>query len=140
MAKNVLRISDDDEFDFLLIAIVCQQKDYRLCHELNKHLELNLVREKDYEIMNNKRMKTSSFSFFRYENADKDRFYIFSNKGKDDFLLPEQRSIDYLMMVKENFKRIKPQQFINEIKKIPVVLGAYLLETEKLKSKENLVF
>jgi hypothetical protein len=140
MAKTVLRITNDNEFDFLLIGIVCQQKDYRLCHELNQHLELNLTREKDFEIMNNKRMKTSAFSFFQYENEDSDVFYVFSNKGKDDLLIPEQRSIDYLLMIKENFKRINEQELIHAIKKIPIVLGAYSLEPKKLKSKGNLVF
>ena len=140
MAKKILRFTDSDDYDFYLIGIVCQQKDYRLCHELNRHLELDLTRGNDFEIMNNKRMKTSVFSFFQYLNGDDDVFYIFSNKGKDDFLIPEQKSIDYLMIVKENFKRIDEQEFINTIKKIPIVLGAYSLEVKKLKSKGNLVF
>src|SRR5436190_4594828 len=33
MAKTVLKIDDEDQFDFILIGIVCHHKDYRLCHE-----------------------------------------------------------------------------------------------------------
>jgi hypothetical protein len=140
MAKTVLKLTDDDEFDFLLLGIVCQQKDYRLCHELNRQLELNLKRDSDFEIRNTKRMKTSSFPFFQYSNKDGDVYYIFSNKGKDDFLVPEHRNVDYLLMIKENFKRIDEQELADEIKKIPIVLGAYPLEVQKLKSKGNLIF
>ena len=140
MAKTVLRISNDDEYDFLLIGIVCQQKDYRLCHELNHRLHLDLKRQKDYEIMNNKRMKTSAFPFFQYANKDKDVYNVFANKGKDDFLIPEQRSIDFLLLIKENFRRLIEQELINAIKEIPIVLGAYSIEVKKLKSKENLIF
>jgi hypothetical protein len=140
MAKTVLRITNDDEFDFLLIGIVCQQKDYRLCHELNHCFQLELKRQKDYEIMNNKRMKTSAFPFFQYANKDKDIYCVFSNRGKDDFLIPEQRSIDFLLLIKENFRRINESGLINTIKEIPIVLGAYSIEVKKLKSKENLIF
>jgi hypothetical protein len=140
VAKTILKFSNEDEFDFLLVGIVCQQKDFRLCHELNRQLALDLKRKEDFEIRNTKRMKNSVFSFFQYENKDADIYYIFSNKGKDDFLLPEHRNVDYLMMIKENFKRIKEQYLIDEIKKIPSVLGAYALEVKKLKSKGNLIF
>jgi hypothetical protein len=140
MGKTILKFTNDDELDFLLIGIVCQQKDYRLCHELNKNLEVNLKREINFEIRNTKRMKTSAFSFFQYENMDGDIYYVFSNKGNDDFLLPEHRNVDYLLMIKENFKRIHEQELTGQIKKIPMVLGAYALEVQKLKSKGNLVF
>jgi hypothetical protein len=70
MAKTVLKLTDDDEFDFLLLGIVCQQKDYRLCHELNRQVHLNLKRMDDFEIRNTKRMKNSVFSFFQFENKD----------------------------------------------------------------------
>ena len=60
MAKTVLKFDTEEEFDFLLIGIVCQHKDYRLCHELNQKLELNLVREKDYEVNISRRCPPSS--------------------------------------------------------------------------------
>jgi hypothetical protein len=140
MAKTVLKLKDDDEYDFVLVGIVCQQKDYRLCHELNKELELELKRVEDFEIQNARRSNKSLFSFFQYENKDADVFYVFSNKGKDDFLLPEHRNVDYLLMIKENFKRLNETQLLGNIKKISIVLGAYGLEVKKLKSKGNLVF
>jgi hypothetical protein len=140
MAKTFLKIDGDEQYDFLLIGIVCQHKDYRLCHELNTRLALNLERGTDFEIQNNKRMKSAAFPFFEYMNEDGDIYYVFANKGKDDWLIPEQRSIDYFLMIKENFKRINEQELANEIKEIPIVLGVYPMEIRKLKSKDNLVF
>src|SRR5215218_5661981 len=72
MAKTILKFDPDEEVDFLLIGIVCQHKDYRLCHELNLRLELNLVREKDYEVSIAKRMNPAMFSFFKFENDEQD--------------------------------------------------------------------
>ena len=136
MAKTILKFDTDEEFDFLLIGIVCQHKDYRLCHELNRKLEINLVREKDYEVNIAKRMNPALFSFFKYENDEQDFFYIFENKGKHSLLIPEQKQIDFFLMIKECFQRHLLTDLVNSIKQIPIVLGAYPIDPRSLKSRE----
>ncbi|CAN5554830.1 hypothetical protein BH11BAC1_BH11BAC1_15550 [soil metagenome] len=136
MAKIILKVDTDEEFDFLLIGIVCQHKDYRLCHELNQKLELNLVREKDYEVRIAKRMNPALFSFFKFENDEQDLFYVFENKGKHSLLIPEQKQIDFFLMIKESFQRHDMTEMVNSIKQIPVVLGAYPIDPLSLKSRE----
>ncbi len=136
MAKNILKFDTDEEFDFLLIGIVCQHKDYRLCHELNRKLEINLVREKDYEVNIAKRMNPALFSFFKFENDEQDLFYVFENKGKHALLIPEQKQIDFFLMIKESFQRHNITEHVNAIKQISVVLGAYAIDPRTLKSRE----
>jgi hypothetical protein len=136
MAKTILKFDPDEEFDFLLIGIVCQHKDYRLCHELNRKLELDLVREKDYEVSIAKRMNPAMFSFFKFENDEQDLFYVFENKGKHALLVPEQKQIDFFLMIKECFKRHDINDIVSAIKQIPVVLGAYPIEVRTLKSRD----
>ena len=125
-----------EEFDFLLIGIVCQHKDYRLCHELNRKLELNLVREKDYEVTISKRMHPALFSFFKFENEEQDLYYVFENKGQHSLLIQEQKQIDYFLMIRESFQRQNISELVNTIKQIPVVLGAYAIDPRSLKSRE----
>src|SRR5215217_3899296 len=136
MAKTVLKFDSDEEFDFLLIGIVCQHKDYRLCHELNQKLGLKLVREKDYEVSIAKRMNPALFSFFKFENDEQDLFYVFENKGKHALLIPEQKQIDFFLMIKECFQRHNITELVNSVKQIPVVLGAYPIDPLTLKSRE----
>jgi hypothetical protein len=136
MAKTILKFDAEEEFDFLLIGIVCQHKDYRLCYELNRKLELNLIREKDYEVNISRRMNPALFSFFKFENDEQDMFYVFENKGKHALLVPEQKQIDYFLMIKECFKRHNIIDVVNTIKQIPVVLGAYPIEARTLKSRD----
>jgi len=136
MAKTILKFDTDEEFDFLLIGIVCQHKDYRLCHELNQKLELKLTREKDYEVSIAKRMNPALFSFFKFENDEQDLFYVFENKGKHALLIPEQKQIDFFLMIKECFRRHNITELVNSIKQIPVVLGAYPIDPLTLKSRE----
>ena len=136
MAKTILKFDADEEFDFLLIGIVCQHKDYRLCHELNRKLELDLIREKDYEVSIAKRMHPAMFSFFKFENDEQDLFYVFENKGKHALLVPEQKQIDFFLMIKECFRRHDINDIVSTIKQIPVVLGAYPIEVRTLKSRD----
>jgi hypothetical protein len=140
MAKTVLKFDSDDAFDFLLVGIICHQKDYRLCHELNRKLSLELARQDDYELRTPKRMNPAKFAQFKYKNEDDDVYYIFSNKGKDDLLIPEQHQVDYFMMIQENFKRIEMPDLINDIRNINFVLGAYPIDVKILKSKEHFLF
>lgn len=136
MAKTILKFDTDEEFEFLLVGIVCQHKDYRLCHELNRKLDINLVREKDYEVNISKRMNPALFSFFKFENEEQDLFYVFENKGKHSILIPEQKQIDFFLMIKESFQRQNITELVNAIKQIPVVLGAYSIDPRTLKSRD----
>jgi len=136
MTKTVLKFDTDEEFDFILIGILCQHKDYRLCHELNQALKLNLVREKDYEVSMVKRMNPALFSFFKFENDDQDLYYVFENKGPHAMLVPEQKQIDFFLMIKENFQRLQLADLLGQVKQIPIVLGAYAIDVRTLKSRD----
>lgn len=136
MAKTVLRFDTDEEFDFILIGILCQHRDYRLCHELNRQLEISLVRENDYEVNIAKRMNPALFSFFKFENEEQDKYYVFENKGMHSLLIPEQKKIDFFLMIRESFRRKNITELVTTIKQIPIILGAYSIDPLTLKSRE----
>ncbi len=140
MAKTILKLDDDDQFDFMLVGVICQHKDYRLCHELNTAFKTELARENDLEIFNGKRMEKVSFSFYRYKTDEEDRYYLISNKSKQGFLIPEQKQIDYFLLIRENVKRIDEAGFVNRLKDLKVVLGVFKFDPKKLKSRDNLLF
>lgn len=140
MAKTVLKFDDDDQFDFILIGIVCQHKDYRLCHELNTTLDIVLKREEDYDIFNGKRMEQVSFSFYEYLTDEDDQYYLLSNKGKLGWLIPEQKQIDYFFIIRENVTRINQSELINRLKEVTIILGTFKMDPKNLKSRENLLF
>ncbi len=140
MSKTVLKIDDGDQFDFMLIGIACQHKDYRLCHELNTTLNLGLRRENDYEIFNGKRMEQISFSFYQYLTEEDDHYYLLANKGRQGLLIPEQKQIDYFFLIRENVKRINQPELINRLKELKIILGTFKMDPKNLKSRENLLF
>jgi transcription initiation factor IIF auxiliary subunit len=140
ITKNYISLTDEQKFDFILIGILCEKKDYRISMELNKKLEINLSKEDEYTVFNSKRMEDKSFSFYEYTTEEDDRFNLISNKSQKGFLLPELNQIDYLFVVRLSRMALEENEIINAIKEIPIVLGAYKLEASQLKSGENLVF
>ena len=140
MAKTFIKLNEGVSFDFFLFGIICQHKDYRLCRELNRKLNLEMKREEDLDVFSSKRMENQSFSFFQFNNEEEDQFNLLANKSSKGLLLPEQKQMDYLFLVRPGRTKVDDQVIFDLLKEIPIVLGVYRLEAAKLKSKENLVF
>jgi hypothetical protein len=107
---------------------------------INKKLELNLSKQDEFTVFNNKRMEDQSFSFYEYINEEEDRYNLISNKSLKGFLIPEQNQIDFLFIMRLIRMRQDEQEVLMALKEIPIILGAYKLDAVKLKSRENLVF
>jgi len=140
MARKILRAGSQDDFDFKLIGIVSQQREYRLCHFLNKQLGLHLRRSSDYEVMRPQNRQVLAFALYKYEPDDAPHYYLFSNKSDGGFLVPEHRHIDYFLMVKAYQHAVQEDTLMEDIKRIPLVLGAYGVQAESLRARENLIF
>ncbi|MGI8893529.1 MAG: IPExxxVDY family protein [Bacteroidia bacterium] len=138
MSRIVLEVAYD--YDFLLIGLVSHTKDYRLCYELNKKFDFDLQKRDNLEILINKRKETSVYSFYEYQNEDGDGFYLIGNKGSRSFLIPEQKQLDYFLVIKQLSDLIDEKNLIKDLKTIPLLLGAFSIDPKGLKSKENLIF
>ncbi len=145
----------DLEDDYLLIGIHSTEEDYRLAYLINKHLNTNFVRCKqslDFKDSN------IEFPLFEYKNEKTYiNYYIINNKhlhvvnekfdnglfGGDystiSYLLPEKKKVDYLLKVEgcnENFI----VNLVENLNKINKIITSYPIETNTLKSKNNLIF
>lgn len=140
MKKVVLRIDENEQYGFVLIGIVCQHRDYRLCREINLALDISLARDNDFEVFTKKRMEAMTFTRFSFTNEEEDEYYMLANKGDGGMLLPEQKQIDYFLLIRPGRNEIDPGNLLPELKKVPMILGAYAFEPKELKSRENLLF
>jgi hypothetical protein len=140
MAKTVIKFTNEDDYDFILIGLACQHRDYRLCHELNKTLGISMMKKDDYTVFNNKRMEDHAFSFYEFTNEEGDRYNLISNRCPKGVLLPEQKALDYLFLIRPDKTRIDESELLQKLKNIRILLGVYKLEVLKLKSKDNLLF
>lgn len=130
----------EDHFSGALWGIVSQVKEYQLSWHLNKVLGFALKRTDDVEIIHKKKNKTSLFSFYRYENElDKWQVFVLSNKHQGDYLVPEAKQVDYLLMVKGELSKEQEERIFTKVREIHIVQMMVKLNYESLKSKSNLL-
>lgn len=137
MSKFTLNIEED--YDFSLIGISCHAKDYKLCHEFNKLLEIDFVRKEDLDIDS----KKTQGNYSLYEYIDGDNFvnyYLISNRSNKGVLIPEHKSIDYFLLLKGATNNDIMENIIKKTSTLQIVLTAYKIDVDTLKSKQNLIF
>ncbi|MGB0887227.1 MAG: IPExxxVDY family protein [Vicingaceae bacterium] len=137
MSKMVLTLEED--YDFSLIGISCHTKDYRLCWEINKSLSIDLFRSSDFEI--NKKNETSTYSFYEcIDEVNYLEYYLISNRSNTGFLIPEQKSVDFFLMLKGNVSNNLTTNIITKLNALALILTTFEINPNSLKSKQNLLF
>ncbi len=137
MPKLTLALEED--FDFTLIGISCHSKDYRLGYEFNKRMGFKFSRENDLEL----RIKgeISSYAFFNY--FDKENYIeysLISNKSNLGKLVPEEKLSDYFLIAKGEVSTRIQKELLLKVNEIQLILTAYFIDVNQLKSKRNLIF
>ncbi len=138
MARKVLSVQYD--YNFALFGIISQNKDYRLCYEINKALSITLQKTHNLLVSLPKQKSNNEFPMYYFENDTGTQFFLVNNKNEKGALLPEQKVIDYLLIIKGPCPEDVKKQYEKGLKKIQIVLGIYELKPETLKSKDNLLF
>jgi hypothetical protein len=137
MTKLLLNI--EEEYDFYLIGISCHSKDYRLCWEMNKLLNIDLARTEDLDL----NVKTSVGNFSFYEFIDEENYidyYLIANRSTKGLLIPEQKNTDFLFMIKGDPYDSVLEDISEKISSLEIVLTSYIINVDSLKSKQNLLF
>jgi hypothetical protein len=163
MAIHKLDLGEFDEIDYHLIAIHTSLEDYRLAYFINQKLPINLGKNKN-EIQINIKEGETKFSRFYYHDVEKGiSWNLIQNKNeviqqKNDtrqnnlfsninmevstkvYLLPEFKKADYFLKIEnleDDLNVTHIQALLNTIDNIST---AYTIETNKIKSKNNLIF
>jgi hypothetical protein len=56
------------------------------------------------------------------------------------YLLPEYKKVDFFLKISSDFEMIPLRKLIASINEIKQVISAYVVDTEDVKSKSNLIF
>lgn len=147
----------EDSFD--LIALHTSLEDFALGYALNIALKSNFKRRRrDLDISGR-----VTIPIFEWKDDLKDRYWtFFTNKGvsqdmgaenglfKEELsyrkhpMLLEYREVDYFLKIEQdgsdNYRQTENENTIAKLLTISKVITAYTVETQKLKSKNNLIF
>ncbi|MGV3507868.1 MAG: IPExxxVDY family protein [Sphingobacteriaceae bacterium] len=136
---NRLTLKYELDLDFVLIAITSQLKDYMLCFKLNRQLNINFYKIDELIIENNSGEQFFSMYYYQIPETETD-FYLLANKGGSGYLIPEMKTVDYFILIRNYISEEEITELINGINKLPEVLVAIEVDPKRLKSKENLIF
>ena len=129
------------DLDFVLLAITAPLKDYRLCFKINKQLNFDFSRKDELELIFNSASDPVYYSRYLYLHPQTDtEFNLIANKGTGGLLIPEMKTVDFFVLIRNYIDEDELKSFISALNKIPEVQVAVEVDPKKLKSKENLIF
>jgi hypothetical protein len=148
MAIHKLDIGEFDEIDYNLIAIHTSLEDFRLAYFINQKMPINLSKSKD-EVQIKIKEGETHFSRFYYKNEvsqqKKDTIQnLFSNITMEIktkvFLLPEFKKADYFLKIENIDDTIDVSKIKIILNTIDSISAVYIVDTNQIKSKNNLIF
>lgn len=141
MKKKTHKLNLQQDFDFLLIGIASHENDYRLSWALNEELSALLVKSENLIVQSKHSPQNQSFSQYIFDDSSHLRFFrLISNRCSDGFLLEEHTKIDYVLVVSGETNEELRDNLLKSIKQIPIVISAFSIDVNTLKSKHKLIF
>ena len=162
MAIHKLNFGEFDEIDYSLIAIHTTLEDYRLAYFINQRLHVNLNKSiKEIQITDKE--GEVHFSRFHYyekkkevswdliQNIDEviqqkkgDSQSLFSNfeieVAKKVYMIPEFKKVNYFLKIENSEDNTNLIEIQSELNSIDQIATNYIVDINKIKSKNNLIF
>jgi hypothetical protein len=162
MAIHKLDLGEFDEIDYCLIAIHTSLEDYRLAYFINQKLHVNLNKS-NAEIQITVKEGEAHFSRFHYYEKKKEVSWdLIQNKNEviqqrqknsqdlfsdinmevstKAYMLPEFKKVDYFLKIENSDENLNILQIQNTLNTIDNIATMYIVDTNKIKSKNNLIF
>jgi hypothetical protein len=124
-----------EEFDFAVLAINSHIKAYKLCWNINSSMQLNFEKKNDHNIK-----KEMWFSRYNYISDDGIEYDLLANRSKKGYLVPNQKSINYFLVVKNDYWEQEKPDFMSKLRNIPDVLLAFEIDIANLKYIDRFIF
>jgi len=142
LALNNHALAEEFFEDTRLLGIMAPIKDYQFCWRLNSSLRMDFRINNNIEIQLKRKSRDYFFSVFEYcEPTGSLAYYVYNNQFDGEYLLPEFRHFDFLLLMKGDVVSDEMmQQLITPIREINGVQLVTELTNEKIKNKEHLVF
>lgn len=155
MAIHKLFIDDLEEADFQLIAIHSHLENFRITYFINQQIQIQLRKTQKGVII-----QKVAFPSFLFEDEKNHIVWTLIENKKEikntqftdglfanekalssfSYFLPEQKKVDYFLKIEGDEKQINTLKIVRQLKKINHVSMVYVVQQDKLKSKNNLIF
>ena len=124
-----------DELDFTVLAINSHTKAYKLCWSINSSMQLNFEKDIDHNIKGD-----LWFSRYNYVSDEGIKYDLLANRSKKGYLVPNQKSINYFLIIKNDSWKNDKIDFMSKLRSMPDVLLAFEVDIENLKYIDRFIF
>lgn len=140
MSKKKLEV--EFEIEAAVIGIVTSIKDYKLAWKINQVFKIELILENDL-VINLTKSKKATLSNFCYQ-TDFIKISLIKNKGIDFekavYLVSELAQIDYFLLIEGEDYFMEIYEIIKKLQSVREISFVHLIDTNKLKSRDNFIF
>ena len=133
--KKRFTLECDEEFDFIVLEINSHIKAYKLCWNINSSMQFNFEKKTDHNIK-----EGLWFSRYTYISDDGIEYDLLANRSKKGYLVPNQKSINYFLVVKNDYWNQDKLEFMSKLRNIPDILLAFEMDTANLKHIDRFIF
>lgn len=125
-----------------LLGLMTLVKDYKISLALNKSLNFDLRLRPELEIKLHRRNRIYYFEVHEYQDFfNRIQYYLYHNQYQGEYLLPEYRHLDYLLLIRGEgpFQQgTEPlEKILKQLSEVQLVVS---LTDENIASRSNLVF
>jgi len=121
-----------DHSEYILIAISCRLKDYRVVHGMNIVLGLDFKKNPDFIVYQEEEELPYSFYFYKDQCKQLDYFFI-SNHHPEAKLIKELKQADYFLLINNQIEENELNLKIRKLKNIPGMLAVLKVDYSKIK-------
>ena len=130
-----IQLPVNDQLMPVILGLVSPDPDYKLSFKLNKKLNISL-KNIDPVTIRDEEGKIFQFSKFSDSPQVQDSvFQLISNRTGKNFLLKKLTNIDYLLLLNDPEKNLKPENIISQIREIDSITGVFNIDVKTLKDK-----
>lgn len=137
MAKHFLEF--EEEYDFDVIGIASHERNYRVCWEINRILDITLVLRPEDE---DKENMPKAFEHTVYHYSDsilKRNIHLICNQQDNSVLIPELKNLSYFLHL-ENVDSENLNTIIQLLQNSKLILTVTKLDVALLKSRQRFIF
>ena len=126
--KTRFTLECTEEIGFAVLAINSHIKGYKLCWNINNSMQLNFEKKDDHNIK-----EELWFARYSYICDDGVEYNLLANRSKKGYLIPSQKSVNYFLIVKNDYWKNEKIEFIGRLKSINDILLVFELDTTLIK-------
>jgi len=138
------RLQIEYDYDFSLLGVVTNVKEYKLAWYINQVLQINLTKQEEIIIpkLDARNLVISNL----LHESDYSSIRLIGNRSLEDdsnvksTLLPELQNFTHFLLLHDEQGAFDEKTLIDQIKSIDVVEYVVAIDPDRLKNKDNLIF